>query len=800
MQFIQPTQIRLLGSIPPAHAQQTVPTGAREAPCVTMARTPSAHADTYNSNNRSPVALAPQRILILNPSLPENDDKSQGHVGYFIALKSNNPYYEKNIDNALNKISAEDIQVLCARLNETLNQDKNSVAEVLILKVLEKCTVRSDASIELAISFVKHSKKHNLSFDKINQFSPTKLEKHVRSLLILARHIPKKIVPKFISLILYSDHEDCVKQISLATYDIQEEINFCFISNIIHYVKRDFIKYFYYLIRVHEVQMYEYNINNGILSPLILEILKNYPQYAMRIAIIATQFCDIYFKNELYFIPIVNLIVEIGMTFNHSKDILQYLIDNSNHNSRSDDNVIGVKLLCEFINNHFTRNSKIFSLSDFLDSTSLFPNQSQHGTLFFHLVILQNIYRFKDELNASLLERVSQLEIPLILKDIFFSHTSQMLNLKDETRSQAINLMSDDLRKHQDDIKKILSAPRAQVVIDYNFDDGYGDLIIRVMPLIQSLIFFNPQIQISLLTTRPHLFNNQAPNLILHDKTDPATQELNIKSDLLITYNASNNAVGSKMSTELFLSIGNTGSHYYCPSQFISKNNRHSNEKAKEYFDILWNPDSFQASVYSYLFNTLAFLGLPTDVTQLNQVSTILYEEKSINFFPLWHSIQNHNTQNRPIALINPFGGQGLAKGFQSYAPNVPYCFSTLSLYNIIQRLIENGYFPLILPSFNTNTVSHVNQWGSTQNLKTLLKDLSGEFYICDDNLDPALLNNILKQSDIVVTVEGGMMHASNIYDKNCYVLTMPNSGSSRWYSPYHTKTIMLQELHMLIE
>jgi len=127
----------------------------------------------------------------------------------------------------------------------------------------------------------------------------------------------------------------------------------------------------------------------------------------------------------------------------------------------------------------------------------------------------------------------------------------------------------------------------------------------------------------------------------------------------------------------------------------------------------------------------------------------------------------------RPLALLNPFGGNARLKGFTRPA------FSDLAA--LISDLVDEGYFVIIAPSGQP--------WGTTRTCRDvlLMLDEQTQRYVTavQEGSSPAdfiqRLLSFVKRADIVVTVEGWMMHAAYLAGRPYRLLTLPASEPRTW-------------------
>jgi hypothetical protein len=156
-----------------------------------------------------------------------------------------------------------------------------------------------------------------------------------------------------------------------------------------------------------------------------------------------------------------------------------------------------------------------------------------------------------------------------------------------------------------------------------------------------------------------------------------------------------------------------------------------------------------------------------------------------------WRSLQHSNGSGRPVALVNPFGGAEQLKGYvQEQFPG---------LIELIERLIADGYFCILLPGGN--------EWGSVDRIREVHQRLSpahrpnaaigpdphertGQVGIAGGGSMPhrtfvmRQFIHFARYAALVVSVEGWMVHAAYTMGKPIRILPMARSNIESWL-PY---------------
>jgi hypothetical protein len=194
-------------------------------------------------------------------------------------------------------------------------------------------------------------------------------------------------------------------------------------------------------------------------------------------------------------------------------------------------------------------------------------------------------------------------------------------------------------------------------------------------------------------------------------------------------------------------------------------------------------------SVYDPMLRFIAEIGLPLRTGEQSPRSElVLAGHRRPAADIAWEDATNANVQQRPVVLLNPFGGHAALKGF------VRQKFADLAM--LVGSLIEEGYFVVICPTGTS--------WGSHDLVEDLLTRLPDDYrHHVGIAPDPAIVNqtedvksclemsrpdemirsfiSFVARADLIVTVEGWMMHAAYLLGKPYRLLMLPESGSRIW-------------------
>ena len=319
-------------------------------------------------------------------------------------------------------------------------------------------------------------------------------------------------------------------------------------------------------------------------------------------------------------------------------------------------------------------------------------------------------------------------------------------------------------------------APRILCV--QNIADGQGDEIIRVVPLIQALLDDQPENRITLITDRDYLYGHPRLELISFDDRariaraldqpfdglieffEPRIPHLNHETDLVRTIAAYRERHAPAF--DLRASKG--------WNQFTFDSVRIDGFEWAGAFQLDQRLDD---SVYDPTFRLIAELGLPLPGRTRSHFDRVLAAEDGLIRAPALTTV-NHPPER--VALLNPFGGSAALKGFVSRKFD--------DLVPLIGALVAEGYSVVICP---TGT-----PWGSRaliDDLRARLpEDIRARTSVMpepDATVPPSAamrgIVSLVAEVDLVVTVEGWMMHAAFVNGKPYRLLLMPASGERDW-------------------
>jgi ADP-heptose:LPS heptosyltransferase len=323
-----------------------------------------------------------------------------------------------------------------------------------------------------------------------------------------------------------------------------------------------------------------------------------------------------------------------------------------------------------------------------------------------------------------------------------------------------------------------LREGRCRVLVVHNIGQGQGDEIIRCVPLMQALLDGNPELDIALVTQRPYLYSH--PRLIVVRIGDVArTSNLfTERFDAVIDFYQQ--VVGGPSDTRLeealqdfvrerppFLWIWATNTDNHFIFEKITAD-------GVDYAEKLGLHRRRVQNTYETTFRLISDLGLPLRFGEYPvHHKPVLAGLPSSEAQTGWQDLTAQNHSQRPIALLNPFGGAHRLKGYTELDGVAAEA----------ARLIEEGFFVVVLPSGTS--------WGSAELARASIGRLASERQVftavgpdLSDDRQMSWLMEWIRNADLIVTVEGWMVHAAYCLGKPYRALMLPYSTPEGW-SPY---------------
>ncbi len=320
-----------------------------------------------------------------------------------------------------------------------------------------------------------------------------------------------------------------------------------------------------------------------------------------------------------------------------------------------------------------------------------------------------------------------------------------------------------------------LSGSGRRILIVHNIADGQGDQMVRSAPLAQAFLDFNPTLQVALIAPRAYLYSH--PRISVTDVANPSAIEETLQGrfDGVISFYESqitelNHCAELEKQVQEYRAA-------HRPFLFASAT-KGLDEGTFQVVEVDGNCATIGGSgspnIYEPASRLIAELGLPLRCGEDEPAGGfVLAGVAWTEAEETWNKLVASYAERRPVALFNPFGGMEPLKGF------VAETFAAAA--KEVERLVNEGYFVVITPNGTA--------WGSA----ALAREIAGQQACVTIAPDPAgtpaardsamrRLLYFVRSADLVVTVEGWMMHAAFALGKPYRVLMAPYSQDCRWH------------------
>jgi len=371
-------------------------------------------------------------------------------------------------------------------------------------------------------------------------------------------------------------------------------------------------------------------------------------------------------------------------------------------------------------------------------------------------------------------------------------------DFRPEVRENARTLLQDRFSLHEV-IARRLGAGKQRILVVQNVNDGQGDEIVRVAPLIQAFLDFNPAIEIVLVTRRVYLYASPRLELVRFKDRQRIEEVLEQNFDVVIdffepTVPEVNHDPDLEPHIQAhieqhppFLYVSSTKGH----NHFVYESVR---VESREMAESLGLDRQRVDNIYEPTFRLIAELGLPPRCGEdTSATESVLAGLRWSEAEAAWDEVTRQNIERRPVALLNPFGGAEPLKGCAEQHSDL--------LAAMISQLIRENFFVVLLPNGTL--------WGTAALAADVVRRLdSREQSQVVVGPDPAgtsdgsmqrvpgapalthadrvmrMIIYFIRFADIIVPVEGWMVHAAFCLAKKYRMLMMPYSYPDRW-NPY---------------
>ena len=349
-----------------------------------------------------------------------------------------------------------------------------------------------------------------------------------------------------------------------------------------------------------------------------------------------------------------------------------------------------------------------------------------------------------------------------------------------------------------DEAARRLGGEGRRVLVIHNINDGQGDEIVRWVPLLQAFLDFNPKLEAVVVTRRVYLGAHPRLTMVPIADRRAVDEVLRQPFDGVIDF-FEPNIVELNHDVELesriqeyvrerkpFLFASSTKGFNRFVFERVEIDGRAIAETAGLNVQRVEN-------IYETTSRLIAELGLPLRCGEDPPVSEFVlagldWPEARMG----WRKLVERNTAGRPVAMMNAFGGIEKLKGFAEQT------FDAAAAE--IERLTGEGYFVVLIPNGAA--------WGTAASALELADRIPPE---CRKHVaiapDPASSEELhehipgapplrhpdyvmrqflyfARYADLIVTVEGWLMHVAWCLGKPYRVLMAPYSHPQEWH-PY---------------
>lgn len=341
-----------------------------------------------------------------------------------------------------------------------------------------------------------------------------------------------------------------------------------------------------------------------------------------------------------------------------------------------------------------------------------------------------------------------------------------------------------------------------RILVVHNVDDAQGDEIIRVVPLLQALLDANPASHATVLTARRYLYAHPRLRPVAIDHGPAVNATLQGEFDVVVDFfhPTLNHGAGleravleSQRTQHPFLALGcSKADELYVYDRLEVDGRPYAEERGLDRRRV--------PNVYETTFRLLAELGLPIRTGETPPELPVLAGIPCDQADAAWRELVRGNEEERPVALVNPFGGHEALKGYVDRRIG--------QLAGRVRELIADDYFVVLLPNGMP--------WGGSEKVASAIgllepderryvaaapdPRLGGRSASCSCSGAPlpyhsALMRHFLqfvRRADLIVAVEGWAIHVAYLLGKPYRALTLPCSIPVPWlpYGGTHRQVI----------
>lgn len=433
-----------------------------------------------------------------------------------------------------------------------------------------------------------------------------------------------------------------------------------------------------------------------------------------------------------------------------------------------------------------------------LSALSEFEHLSSHRDYLLQEIVEPCIYAAGGAATTEALARIARLYGEADSFKYCLYNVKSRSDFRPDVRELASRLLQRRFSLHAE-VARRLGSGSQRILVVQNVNDGQGDEIVRTVPLIQSLLDFNPALEVILLTRRVYLYATPRITVIPFKERDRITALLDQRFDAVIDF-FEPTILEDNHDPDLepliqdcvrqhrpFLCVSSTKGYTHFVYDQIHVDSRPVAES-------LGLDRQRVKNIYETTLRLIAELGLPVRCGE-DPLATdwVLAGLPWNEAEAAWRELVRQNTEGRAVALLNPFGGGEPLKGF------VERQIDKLSA--VIRQLIRDNFYVVLLPNGTL--------WGTASLAAEAIRRLEpheqaqvvvGPDPACGSEAAPytapgapalthpdrvvRMVTYFIRFADLIVAVEGWMVHAAYCLGKKYRLLMMAGSYPDRWH-PY---------------
>jgi ADP-heptose:LPS heptosyltransferase len=453
---------------------------------------------------------------------------------------------------------------------------------------------------------------------------------------------------------------------------------------------------------------------------------------------------------------------------------------------------------------------------DLLDLETLsdlpeFEHLSSHRNYLLQEIVEPCIYAAGESVTTEALARIAQLCGGASSFKYCLYNIKSRSDFRPDVRELASRLLQGRFSLHEEIARQLGSGSRRILVVK-NVNDGQGDEIVRTVPLIQALLDFNPALDIILLTRRVYLHATPRITIIPFKDRDRITALLDQRFDAVIDFFEPTRPDANRdldlepliqdyvRQHRPFLFVSSTDGYHYFVYDRIHVDSRPVAQSLG-----LNRPRA--KNIYENTLRLIAELGLPMRCGEDPPATDWVLAGLPWNEAEAaWHDLVRQNTEGRAVALLNPFGGAEPLKGF------VERQIDKLSA--MIRQLIRENFYVVLLPngtpwgtaSFAAEAIRRLEPHEQAQVVvgpdpasgseatpgryrsrycdRSTPRTVPGAPDLTHPDRVVRMVTYFIRFADLIVAVEGWMVHAAYCLGKKYRLLMMAYSCDDRWH-PY---------------